>query len=395
MDKQCEELSQRLDGLDATIKELMEGMKILVASSDHMKNNFHGYGGGGEELNIEDKMNMFFKKTIKFLHRICDPFSCFKFTTHPLDTRRGLVHHHIPQRNIEDPMAQVVEVLAKDENGVDSSNKIMKNEEEDTDYDVSSSDHIITQLPVSKDKVDQACVNSSQVVMSSMSFESRSEDVVDKNVVEDMNDSFDYENVMERYKKLQHFDTLSDHSNHYYSKHTSSVKIESRPKAWHKRIKKEWKDLKKEYPGEVILVRAYEQRKDLLTAVIVGPSETPYHDGLFFFDVCFPKAYPDTTPLVWYDSRGHFINPNLKASGDNFEDFVIGYFRYRANDILKACEAYSDGVQVGCFVNGVPTEDNKGTFSITFDDELDSCIKPLIVEFQRIGVKVDESFIPS
>ncbi|KAK1425013.1 hypothetical protein QVD17_20355 [Tagetes erecta] len=393
MEKQCEELSHRLDGLDATIKELMEGMKILVASSDQMKNNFHGYGG---ELN-EDKMNMFFKKSIKFLHRICDPFSCFKFTTHPLDTRRGLVHHHIPQRNIEDPMTQVVEVLAKDENGVDSSNKIMKNEEEDTDYDVSSSDHIITQLPVSKDKVDQACVNSSQVVMSSMSFESRSEDVVDKNVVEDMNDSFDYENVMERYKKLQHFDTLSDHSNHYYSKHTSSVKIESRPKAWHKRIKKEWKDLKKEYPGgilpttsfnsnssvsndnrlpkEVILVRAYEQRKDLLTAVIVGPSETPYHDGLFFFDVCFPKAYPDTAP--------------------NFEDFVIGYFRYRATDILKACEAYSDGVQVGCFVNGVPTEDNKGTFSITFDDELDSCIKPLIVEFQRIGVKVDESFIPS
>ncbi|KAK1425006.1 hypothetical protein QVD17_20348 [Tagetes erecta] len=343
MDKQCEELSQRLDGLDATIKELMEGMKILVASSDHMKNiNFHGYGRG--ELNIENKMNMFFKMSIKFLHRICDPFSCFKFTTHPLDTRCGLVHHHIPQRNIEDPMADhVVEVFANDEIGVDSSNKIMKHEEEDTDYDVSSSDHIITQLPVSKDKVDQACVNSSQVVMSSMSFESRSE----------------------------------------------------RPKAWHKRIKKEWKDLKKEYPGEVILVRAYEQRKDLLTAVIVGPSETPYHDGLFFFDVCFPKAYPDTTPLVWYDSRGHFINPNLKASGDNFEDFVIGYFRYRANDILKACEAYSDGVQVGCFVNGVPTEDNKGTFSITFDDELDSCIKPLIVEFQRIGVKVDESFIPS
>ena len=36
---------------------------------------------------------------------------------------------------------------------------------------------------------------------------------------------------------------------------------------------------------------------DLLRAVIVGPAGTPYHDGLFFFDVQFPYEYPDIPPV--------------------------------------------------------------------------------------------------
>ncbi|KAL4554542.1 hypothetical protein LXL04_039374 [Taraxacum kok-saghyz] len=36
---------------------------------------------------------------------------------------------------------------------------------------------------------------------------------------------------------------------------------------------------------DTIFVRAYESRMDLLWAVIIGPEGTPYHDGLFFFDV--------------------------------------------------------------------------------------------------------------
>lgn len=39
-------------------------------------------------------------------------------------------------------------------------------------------------------------------------------------------------------------------------------------------------------------------RVDLLHAAMVGPAGTPYHDGLFFFDVKLPADYPATPPQV-------------------------------------------------------------------------------------------------
>lgn len=49
--------------------------------------------------------------------------------------------------------------------------------------------------------------------------------------------------------------------------------------------------------AETIYVRAYTHRIDLLRAVIIGPTRTPYADGLFFFDVCFPSNYPISPPV--------------------------------------------------------------------------------------------------
>ena len=46
-----------------------------------------------------------------------------------------------------------------------------------------------------------------------------------------------------------------------------------------------------------VFVRIYDDRMDLLRAVIVGAAETPYQDGLFFFDIHFPSDYLDA-PLV-------------------------------------------------------------------------------------------------
>ncbi|GJT80895.1 ubiquitin-conjugating enzyme/RWD-like protein [Tanacetum coccineum] len=48
---------------------------------------------------------------------------------------------------------------------------------------------------------------------------------------------------------------------------------------------------------DTIFVRVYEDRKDLLRAVIIGQEGTPYQDALFFFDVCFPSDYPYSSPL--------------------------------------------------------------------------------------------------
>lgn len=41
---------------------------------------------------------------------------------------------------------------------------------------------------------------------------------------------------------------------------------------------------------------------DLMRAVIIGAQGTPYHDGLFFFDIFFPNRYPDIPPVGFFFS---------------------------------------------------------------------------------------------
>ncbi|KAL6615783.1 hypothetical protein ACP70R_038053 [Stipagrostis hirtigluma subsp. patula] len=122
--------------------------------------------------------------------------------------------------------------------------------------------------------------------------------------------------IDEKYKAFKQFDMVTDHSDHFYSlsgkKKVQTVKKPS--KDWVKRIQHEWKVLEKDLP-DTIFVRVYEDRMDLLRAVIVGPAGTPYHDGLFFFDVHFPSRYPSTPPLVNYRSGGLRLNPNLYHCG--------------------------------------------------------------------------------
>ena len=51
------------------------------------------------------------------------------------------------------------------------------------------------------------------------------------------------------------------------------------------------------------------RRTNLLRAAILGPSGTPYHDGLFVFDVRLPPDYPASPPEVYYHSWGLRVNP--------------------------------------------------------------------------------------
>jgi len=53
-------------------------------------------------------------------------------------------------------------------------------------------------------------------------------------------------------------------------------------------------------------------RMDLLRAAILGPSGTPYHDGLFVFDIRLPPDYPVSPPECYYHSWGLRINPVRK-----------------------------------------------------------------------------------
>ncbi|KAI3497113.1 hypothetical protein L1887_39499 [Cichorium endivia] len=178
--------------------------------------------------------------------------------------------------------------------------------------------------------------------------------------------------VLRKYRDFKKFDIVEDYSDHHY-KGSNSAKmqasldfIELPPKNWAKTIQQEWKILEKDLP-DTIFVRAYESRMDLLRAVIIGAQGTPYHDGLFFFDVCFPYNYPTVPP--------------------HFEDLVIGHFHDRAVTILTNCRGYIKGVWVGA--NGVKVKGSKG-----FGKNVEQYMGTLVGAFKAIGVEDVDEFVP-
>ncbi|XP_024006380.1 putative ubiquitin-conjugating enzyme E2 38 isoform X2 [Eutrema salsugineum] len=113
-------------------------------------------------------------------------------------------------------------------------------------------------------------------------------------------------------RDFKRFDTVEEFSDHHYASKGKASKQHS--KNWVKKVQADWKILENDLP-ETIFVRACESRMDLLRAVIIGAEGTPYHDGLFFFDIQFPDTYPSVPPKVYYHSGGLRINPNLYACG--------------------------------------------------------------------------------
>jgi ubiquitin-conjugating enzyme E2 Z len=52
-------------------------------------------------------------------------------------------------------------------------------------------------------------------------------------------------------------------------------------------------------------------------ALIIGPSETPYFGGNYFFEFTYPADYPHSPPKVKYCTNGNMVrfNPNLYTCG--------------------------------------------------------------------------------
>ncbi|XP_021998758.1 probable ubiquitin-conjugating enzyme E2 23 isoform X1 [Helianthus annuus] len=111
--------------------------------------------------------------------------------------------------------------------------------------------------------------------------------------------------------RFKGFDIVKDPLDHYYLGANAQNNAGRR---WLKKVQQDWNILKKNLP-DGIYVRVYENRMDLLRAVIVGAYGTPYQDGLFFFDFHLPPEYPDVPPSAYYHSGGWRINPNLYEEG--------------------------------------------------------------------------------
>ncbi|XP_074275686.1 putative ubiquitin-conjugating enzyme E2 23 [Silene latifolia] len=110
---------------------------------------------------------------------------------------------------------------------------------------------------------------------------------------------------------FKRFETAKDPVDHFFL----GANIPSNnERKWLKKVQQDWTILQNNLP-DGIYVRVYEDRMDLLRAVIVGAYGTPYQDGLFFFDFHLPPEYPHVPPSAHYHSGGWRINPNLYEEG--------------------------------------------------------------------------------
>ncbi|KAF9587298.1 hypothetical protein IFM89_001022 [Coptis chinensis] len=73
------------------------------------------------------------------------------------------------------------------------------------------------------------------------------------------------------------------------------------------------------YAQAAVFVRVYEERMDLLGAIIIGTPGTPYHDGLFFFDIV------SHLPILMYHRE-------FKGFDD---DYVIFYIKYSSLKLIQ------------------------------------------------------------
>ncbi|KAF8973555.1 hypothetical protein BDZ97DRAFT_1775695 [Flammula alnicola] len=88
-------------------------------------------------------------------------------------------------------------------------------------------------------------------------------------------------------------------------------------KAFLGRLSREYRVLKSSLPDS-IMVRAYEDRTDLLRSLIIGPENTPYQDAPFVIDWMLDSNFPHSPPIAhflsWTNGNGR-VNPNLYEEG--------------------------------------------------------------------------------
>ncbi|XP_059626930.1 putative ubiquitin-conjugating enzyme E2 38 [Cornus florida] len=131
--------------------------------------------------------------------------------------------------------------------------------------------------------------------------------------------------VEKRYRRFRKFERVSyppaDH--HFVG---TGIRRNGEQPATEKKIIEEWDMLNTNLP-DWIYVRAYESRINLMRAVIIGPPGTPYSQGLFFFDIFFPRTYPARPPKLFYHSHGFDFtshSPRKVSSSSSLVDSWYG-----------------------------------------------------------------------
>ncbi|KAM7258672.1 hypothetical protein ACFE04_014413 [Oxalis oulophora] len=165
---------------------------------------------------------------------------------------------------------------------------------------------------------------------------------------------------------FRRFDIVRDPLDHYF---LGVPGQSNNTKKWLKKVQQDWNILQNNLP-DGICVRVYEDRMDLLRAVIVGAYGTPYQDGLFFFDFHLPYEYPDVPP--------------------DFEEIIKDHFKQRGYYILKACDAYKKGCLIGSLSKDASNDGIADSTSVGFKLMLAKIVPKLFLSLKEVGADCEE-----
>jgi ubiquitin-protein ligase len=144
--------------------------------------------------------------------------------------------------------------------------------------------------------------------------------IVSKYTVTELEPIIQDEDIMSQYVKMvkdNMFDMLELFPSHRYYKNKQNI---ISPKTI-MRIMSELSQLKNDLPvnwDSSVVLRYIPTNTNMITFIISGPKDTPYHNALFEFHAYFPNGYPTEVPLVNINTTGNGkvrFNPNLYACG--------------------------------------------------------------------------------
>jgi ubiquitin-conjugating enzyme E2 D/E len=83
--------------------------------------------------------------------------------------------------------------------------------------------------------------------------------------------------------------------------------------------------------GSVAPIKNKDKKKDFLHwhGSICGPKNTPYYNGLYYFEIKFTKEYPIKGPLV--QMRTKIYHPNINSSNGHICDTYISDWKKEYN----------------------------------------------------------------
>jgi len=119
-------------------------------------------------------------------------------------------------------------------------------------------------------------------------------------------------------------------------------------------------------------------------ALIIGPSDTPYFGGFYFFEFNFPVNYPHVPPTVTYKTNGERIrfNPNLYSSGK----VCISLLNTWKGEQWTSCQSISTILLTLCtLLCSNPLLNEPG---VTTTNHKDFCNYNTIIEYKNIDIAI-------
>lgn len=118
-------------------------------------------------------------------------------------------------------------------------------------------------------------------------------------------------------------------------------------------------------------------------ALIIGPSETPYYGGYYFFELNYPSDYPHSPPKATYWTNGNNIrfNPNLYKCGK----VCVSLLNTWRGDQWTSCQTISSVLLTICTLlcdNPLLNEPGVTPYNRDFKNYTD------IIEFANIDIAI-------